>query len=398
MFCKKCGCELRDGAKFCDKCGSTTEDSYVPDGEPAAMSAAPPIKKSRKKVFIIALRAMFVVVIAISLAFGETTSVSDDGSFVQTNRDFELAFNMTVEEFISRYNSSVDNFIEEGFVNTDTNKEPYKTQLRTAGVYLSPELLEKGEENVYGEDVYTHYIFDEQQQTITSLGLSVYNGNVTSIIVNVYTANELSTMYGASIMVPCVLMTIDPNHSATFNDALQNAQNWLDDTVRRESSGEAKPLDYFEDNICYCIGAIDSGLMYMIRPMSDAGYDFWRSQGSNNSEDVSDNDSTDSTNETLETIQDMSLFDYLGVSSYDLFRAIGATNWKILNTSSDIITASVSGNGMYFELTVDLNQQRYYVSGIDVGDGNLQTGQACDALCNSILGSAYKAARDGYYG
>lgn len=366
MFCKKCGCELKDRAEFCDKCRSKTENSYISGYEPIAAPATPHIKKSHKKVFIIALIAILVAVIAISLAFEDTPSVSGDGFFAQTNSDFELAFNMTVEEFISRYNNSVDNFIEEEF--SEADKESYRTQLQTAGVYLSPELLEQGEENVYGEDVYNHYVFNEQQQTITLLSLSVYNGNVTSIIVDVYTANELSTMYGAAIMVPCVLMTIDPNDSATFNDAFQNAQNWLDDTGRRESSGEAKPLDYFEDNICYCIGATDNGLMYMIRPMSDAGYDFWRSQGANDSEDVSDNDST---NETLKAIQDMSLFDYLGVSSYDLFRAIGVTNWKILDTSSDIITASVSGNGMYFELTVDLNQQRYYVSGIDVGDGNL---------------------------
>ena len=27
MFCKNCGNEMKDGAKFCDKCGTTIEQS-----------------------------------------------------------------------------------------------------------------------------------------------------------------------------------------------------------------------------------------------------------------------------------------------------------------------------------------------------------------------------------
>lgn len=66
MFCKNCGNEIKDGAKFCDKCGTTIEQSKVSFGTGTIAAENKPPKSNLKKYIIcfavIALVLIFILI------------------------------------------------------------------------------------------------------------------------------------------------------------------------------------------------------------------------------------------------------------------------------------------------------------------------------------------------
>lgn len=62
MFCGKCGNELKEGAKFCDKCGTATGVSEVPFQQPVNVTGK--AKLSVHKIVIISV-IMAVIIIAV---------------------------------------------------------------------------------------------------------------------------------------------------------------------------------------------------------------------------------------------------------------------------------------------------------------------------------------------
>ena len=99
MFCGKCGNELPDEAKFCDKCGSSTDkdenaaDSqviwnnirYIPSKEEE-------IKKSEKKIFLTYLIIAVSLIIACVVA---AFVVSVIGEAVEGNEESKDIFKQT---------------------------------------------------------------------------------------------------------------------------------------------------------------------------------------------------------------------------------------------------------------------------------------------------------------
>lgn len=80
MYCRRCGKELGEGAKFCDACGAPAEDASVSESAPkaAARGSGAPQKRSRRepvreKPPNIFLRLLFIV---LGLCLLLTTSVT----------------------------------------------------------------------------------------------------------------------------------------------------------------------------------------------------------------------------------------------------------------------------------------------------------------------------------
>ena len=74
MFCKNCGNAIDEGAAFCPKCGTATQENAAPAAAPAAPAA--PAKKKKKKWLIIAA----VVVLLFAILGGGSSSSSSGGS------------------------------------------------------------------------------------------------------------------------------------------------------------------------------------------------------------------------------------------------------------------------------------------------------------------------------
>lgn len=101
MKCTKCGKEIDNDSKFCDGCGETII---------AETPAAPKKKVSKKLIAIIAV-VVAAVILVVALASGSDT---DSNSLaVETGEDDAyggVAFNLTLEEFVEKYNASLGEY------------------------------------------------------------------------------------------------------------------------------------------------------------------------------------------------------------------------------------------------------------------------------------------------
>lgn len=97
MVCKNCGKELTENTKFCDGCGTTVDNTEIA-----------PKKKKKGKLAIIILAVIAVVFIGL-VALSDSDSQND--FIVETGIDDiygGVAFNLTLDEFINKYNSCVE--------------------------------------------------------------------------------------------------------------------------------------------------------------------------------------------------------------------------------------------------------------------------------------------------
>ena len=95
MFCKNCGNEMKDGAKFCDKCGTTIEQSKF-SFETGAVAAENKHPKSNIKKYIICFAVIALVLIFIlikcSRSSAEPAIRINSISFNSYTNDIEYKF------------------------------------------------------------------------------------------------------------------------------------------------------------------------------------------------------------------------------------------------------------------------------------------------------------------
>ncbi len=102
MYCKKCGTEIAENAKFCESCGTPVEAVPVqlektPEVTQTEQKAENTPKKKKRKTWIILLTPLVVfLILALLLLAPESDTLSEEN----------LGF--TLEEFVDRYNSTVD--------------------------------------------------------------------------------------------------------------------------------------------------------------------------------------------------------------------------------------------------------------------------------------------------
>lgn len=119
MFCQQCGAELKEGEKFCPKCGrpmeltdqKSTQNLQEPIAatEGSATQTNITTKKKKPMVIFIAVAVVFVVIIAalavLGSESGDKSSYAD--GLVEANNEFGLSTTMTLEEFVEHYNESL---------------------------------------------------------------------------------------------------------------------------------------------------------------------------------------------------------------------------------------------------------------------------------------------------
>ncbi len=69
MFCRNCGKNLSDNAKFCDGCGTRVDTAPAPASQPS-ISTTPPLKRNKKTLSILIGSVAAVVVIAVGIIVG----------------------------------------------------------------------------------------------------------------------------------------------------------------------------------------------------------------------------------------------------------------------------------------------------------------------------------------
>lgn len=416
--CGSCGTKLKAGTKFCPECGAAVtqppkaEPAPAPDGQNSKgtvfralnqfdgtraknreeqvpqMGAAAETKSkaapNKGRIIFFAVAGAFVVVIALLAALGGRNKTSIPDGLVANENQFGLAFNMTLEEFVERFNNILKDSLSED---------------NARALCLSMDSMKKNvNTNTFGEDVYVNTIY-AGDTFLGTVGVTVYDEKVTNI--SVASAYGKATEFFGNIFIADVLIMIGANESNNINEAVENVLRWAQDTTNRISDGESSPIGYYVQNIYYCITGTDSGLIYTVRAMSDKGYDIWNAGIEAALEEKTDSNSSDTgsdeptSEEILQAMKELSLYGYPGVTAYDLLSAAGAKMWVLRGINDEIAVAIVSGNGMSFELVLNLQDYSYRVNSVTT-NGSVSTGEVCDAICDSLLGNMYDAIKDGY--
>lgn len=86
MFCPKCGTELKEGAKFCAKCGSQIGR---PSASPAAQPVPPPKQPKKTGLIIVLLLLLLLLVIGIGGGMIYYLNFRDSGSTMAAAREKE---------------------------------------------------------------------------------------------------------------------------------------------------------------------------------------------------------------------------------------------------------------------------------------------------------------------
>lgn len=106
MKCSKCGKEIDNNSTLCEGCGETI----------ATETPTAPKKKLSKKLIAIIAVVVAAVILVIALASGGDESSSSEKSnslVVETGEDDAyggVAFNLTLEEFVEKYNASLGEY------------------------------------------------------------------------------------------------------------------------------------------------------------------------------------------------------------------------------------------------------------------------------------------------
>ena len=131
MFCKNCGKELPDSAKFCDGCGAAV-DEPTQAATPTTDQVTPP-KKKKKHPVLLGLVIAFAVLVLLSIIFGDDKN-SGDGS--NTTPSMATATQQeTVPPTTEKQSYTVGDTIEKGDlkVTFDTFQES------SGGEFLAPD-------------------------------------------------------------------------------------------------------------------------------------------------------------------------------------------------------------------------------------------------------------------
>ena len=91
MFCGTCGEALREDAKFCPKCGCSCEGGAGAEQRiPAERPAKPNTFFQKHKKLCIVVAVLLVIMIAVSIASGDTSEQSDagDSAVVQVDEKY----------------------------------------------------------------------------------------------------------------------------------------------------------------------------------------------------------------------------------------------------------------------------------------------------------------------
>lgn len=283
MFCRNCGNQLPDEAKFCTNCGAQIAPTPAsPANEkPAAITVSTPepvtqsgekstakAPSSKRKVLHIVL-AIFLII-----CFIITIIPSDSGEYLVENDSlYGLAFNMSVEEYMERHNQVLSEYI----LSQAASEHDQLTNLfNTTGLFLSKDNLEKGNVNADGEDTYIYSYYCEAVDSLVGISFSVYDGNIASVMVAQTVYNEIS--YTLSRFSIAIMLTIaDPTQNSTFEENLEKISDWWDEDLRRTLEGDRS--GFFVNGILYTIATSSSDTaFYCVHPMTDEGYQQFLSQ------------------------------------------------------------------------------------------------------------------------
>lgn len=131
MFCKNCGSQLQDDAKFCTTCGSATETTCVPASDPISTEQAAhdrTLNARKKKVIALVSIVCIVAVVAFLLLRNNNKYASPEA----VARDFVIAQNtLDVDKLLD----CIPDFLI--YYEYGTDREGAREELQRSAAYLS---------------------------------------------------------------------------------------------------------------------------------------------------------------------------------------------------------------------------------------------------------------------
>jgi len=155
MYCKKCGAELREDAKFCNKCGQATVSAYQPShGISGTGSVYMPQNKQRRSPkagnilagsIIATLAIVLVVVIANALGIGGVGSSSPrDPAKITIDQMKSDVLNAGALSDYNLFFHQVDSFKEFAVAKTEVSNDKDKVNYHVDYVVHNGHLAERG--------------------------------------------------------------------------------------------------------------------------------------------------------------------------------------------------------------------------------------------------------------
>lgn len=165
MFCEKCGKELRDGAKFCSRCGTAVKQETMPEKQAGSQEPDRKVKKKTQKiVFVIILAIFFILLCGAGFLFWwngtdkfqMTHSGADEDTYDEAVED-EVTESDAIEDEIAEEHIDVEAEEQSEAENNNQIEEEICDAIHNAGRFAWSWFWENDSAHVDKSDTYIEY-------------------------------------------------------------------------------------------------------------------------------------------------------------------------------------------------------------------------------------------------
>ncbi len=334
MICKKCKSELKEGEKFCSKCGKKVKNK----GQ---------IKKKKKLLYILIPAVLIIIMVVGIIVFISNKSKNDkenigDINKLQENEVIRLEPNATKG---ATYSFTLDDLKKSmDKVCDENNMEKY------------PDFYDTG----LNEDENIYQTFKDESNGSTGFTVTTYKGYVSEILFNYSKASEQNAISKDDVLFYVLKDIFDEEYSSKITDTLKNL---IDGNY-----------EFYKNTMCYKETFFKTDtIQYIISAVSNETYENMKETDPNMFKDTENDTTTDTTINNIDrskflsnlTTEDKEYFRKYVKEAYDLENDTNFIEDRFEIVGNEIIYISINVNTLTYggaNITSELTDSYYIIT------------------------------------
>lgn len=334
MICKKCKSELKEGEKFCSKCGKKVKNNSQS-------------KKGKKLIYILTPIVLIIIMVVGIIVFISNKSKNDkenigDINKLQENEVIRLEPNATKG---ATYSFTLDDLKKSmDKVCDENNMEKY------------PDFYDTG----LNEDENIYQTFKDESNGSTGFTVTTYKGYVSEILFNYSKASEQNTISKDDVLFYVLKDIFDEEYSSKITDTLKNL---IDGNY-----------EFYKNTMCYKETFFKTDTtQYIISAVSNETYENMKETDPNMFKDTENDTTTDTTINNIDrskflsnlTTEDKEYLRKYVKEAYDLENDTNFIEDRFEIVGNEIIYISINVNMLTYggaNITSELTDSYYIIT------------------------------------